>query len=44
MNPARDLGPRIVHWAMPIPGKGSSGVHHAATCLHYVHYDVMIQK
>nr|QJD39001.1 major intrinsic family protein [Zygnema circumcarinatum] len=24
LNPARDLGPRIVHWLMPIPGKGSS--------------------
>lgn len=24
MNPARDLGPRLVHWVLPIPGKGSS--------------------
>lgn len=24
MNPARDLGPRIVHYMFPIPGKGSS--------------------
>jgi glycerol uptake facilitator protein len=24
INPARDLGPRIVHWLLPIPGKGSS--------------------
>jgi glycerol uptake facilitator protein len=24
MNPARDLGPRLAHWIMPIPGKGSS--------------------
>jgi glycerol uptake facilitator protein len=24
INPARDLGPRIVHAALPIPGKGSS--------------------
>lgn len=24
INPARDLGPRIVHWLMPIPGKGGS--------------------
>ncbi|CAL5225947.1 g8745 [Coccomyxa viridis] len=24
MNPARDFGPRLVHWALPIPGKGSS--------------------
>ncbi len=24
MNPARDLGPRIVHFLLPIPGKGSS--------------------
>lgn len=23
-NPARDLGPRLAHWLMPIPGKGSS--------------------
>jgi glycerol uptake facilitator protein len=24
MNPARDLGPRIVHFLLPIPGKGAS--------------------
>ena len=24
VNPARDLGPRLAHWALPIPGKGSS--------------------
>ena len=24
LNPARDLGPRIAHWILPIPGKGSS--------------------
>ncbi|MBC8161742.1 MAG: aquaporin family protein, partial [Roseiflexaceae bacterium] len=24
LNPARDLGPRIVHAILPIPGKGSS--------------------
>lgn len=24
MNPARDFGPRLVHWALPIPGKGSA--------------------
>jgi glycerol uptake facilitator protein len=24
INPARDLGPRLVHWLLPIPGKGSS--------------------
>ncbi|KAL6784518.1 hypothetical protein ACKKBF_B02120 [Auxenochlorella protothecoides x Auxenochlorella symbiontica] len=23
-NPARDLGPRIAHWILPIPGKGPS--------------------
>ena len=24
INPARDLGPRLVHWLAPIPGKGGS--------------------
>ena len=24
LNPARDLGPRIAHWLLPIPGKGTS--------------------
>ena len=24
VNPARDLGPRIAHAVLPIPGKGSS--------------------
>jgi glycerol uptake facilitator protein len=24
INPARDLGPRIMHWILPIPGKGGS--------------------
>jgi len=24
INPARDLGPRLAHWLMPIPGKGGS--------------------
>ncbi len=24
LNPARDLGPRIAHFLLPIPGKGSS--------------------
>ena len=24
MNPARDLCPRLVHWVLPIPGKGPS--------------------
>ncbi len=25
LNPARDLGPRIAHFVLPIPGKGDSG-------------------
>jgi len=24
INPARDLGPRIVHFLLPVPGKGDS--------------------
>ncbi|WP_342415222.1 MIP/aquaporin family protein [Paenibacillus sp. FSL R10-2782] len=24
INPARDLGPRLAHWLLPIPGKGTS--------------------
>ena len=24
INPARDLGPRLMHWILPIPGKGGS--------------------
>ena len=24
INPARDLGPRLAHFVLPIPGKGSS--------------------
>ena len=24
MNPARDMGPRLAHWVLPIRGKGSS--------------------
>jgi glycerol uptake facilitator protein len=24
INPTRDLGPRLVHWLLPIPGKGGS--------------------
>jgi len=24
INPARDLGPRLVHWLLPMPGKGKS--------------------
>jgi len=24
INPARDLGPRLTHFLLPIPGKGSS--------------------
>src|SRR5512134_1074243 len=30
INPARDLGPRIAHTMLPIPGKGSSGWDYAA--------------
>jgi glycerol uptake facilitator protein len=29
INPARDLGPRIVHWLLPIPGKGGSNWRYA---------------
>jgi len=29
INPARDLGPRIIHALLPLPGKGSSGWHYA---------------
>ncbi|MGH9469686.1 MAG: MIP/aquaporin family protein [Terriglobia bacterium] len=29
INPARDLAPRIAHWILPIPGKGSSGWNYA---------------
>lgn len=29
INPARDLGPRIMHAILPIPEKGSSGWHYA---------------
>ena len=29
INPARDLGPRIAHYVLPINGKGSSGWHYA---------------
>jgi glycerol uptake facilitator protein len=29
INPARDLGPRIAHAILPIPGKGGSGWHYA---------------
>lgn len=29
INPARDLGPRIAHALLPIPGKGPSGWHYA---------------
>lgn len=24
MNPARDMGPRLAHWVLPIKGKGTS--------------------
>lgn len=30
INPARDLGPRLTHFLMPIPGKGSSNWKYAA--------------
>ena len=30
INPARDLGPRLAHALLPIPGKGSSGWDYAA--------------
>lgn len=29
INPARDLGPRLVHFLLPIPGKGSSNWNYA---------------
>ena len=29
MNPARDLGPRIMHTLLPIPNKGDSEWHYA---------------
>jgi glycerol uptake facilitator protein len=29
INPARDLGPRLVHWLLPIPGKGGSNWRYA---------------
>lgn len=29
MNPARDFGPRLVHWALPIAGKGGSEWHYS---------------
>ena len=29
INPARDLGPRLMHALLPIPNKGSSGWHYA---------------
>jgi glycerol uptake facilitator protein len=31
INPARDLGPRLVHWLLPIPGKGPSNWGYALT-------------
>jgi glycerol uptake facilitator protein len=30
INPARDLGPRIMHTLLPLPGKGKSGWDYAA--------------
>jgi glycerol uptake facilitator protein len=29
INPARDLGPRLAHWLLPIPGKGGSNWRYA---------------
>lgn len=29
INPARDLGPRLMHWVLPIPGKGGSNWRYA---------------
>ena len=29
INPARDLGPRFMHWILPIPGKGGSNWRYA---------------
>jgi glycerol uptake facilitator protein len=29
INPTRDLGPRLVHWLLPIPGKGGSNWRYA---------------
>jgi len=29
INPARDLGPRLMHWLLPIPGKGPSNWRYA---------------
>jgi glycerol uptake facilitator protein len=29
INPARDLGPRLMHWLLPIPGKGESNWRYA---------------
>jgi len=29
INPARDLGPRFMHWLLPIPGKGESNWRYA---------------
>jgi glycerol uptake facilitator protein len=33
INPARDLGPRFMHWLLPIPGKGNSGWRYAPIAL-----------
>lgn len=30
INPARDLGPRVIHALLPVPGKGASGWDYAA--------------
>lgn len=33
MNPARDLGPRVAHWVLPIAGKGPSEWYYGWICV-----------